>query len=181
MTEEKSKDGGILAGKIGYIVAFFSGDFVLLVAVLALRSTDTVEFCVSCHTMQYPYEEYKTSRHYKNVNGVRVGCPDCHVPHDSLELIKAKIIAAKDIFFEIVRPSKTKEDFEKIRPKLAKRVRDKFMATDSAACRRCHAFENFNVAIKAHARAVEQKTTCIACHYNLVHAEVPWPEMEQEQ
>lgn len=182
MTDKEIKRG-ILKGRTSYIVTFLAGAFFVLVIVLALRGTDTLEFCVSCHTMKHPYEEFKNSGHYKNTFGVRLGCPDCHVPHDSMDLIKAKIIASKDIFFEIVRPAKTKEEFEQIRPKLAKRVREKFLANDSAPCRRCHAYDNFQrpTPIKAHARAVEQKITCIACHYNLVHAEVPWPEMEQEE
>ncbi|MBK9306775.1 MAG: NapC/NirT family cytochrome c [Nitrospira sp.] len=37
------------------------------------------EFCVSCHSQTYPYEELKKSSHYGAL-GADPGCKDCHVP-----------------------------------------------------------------------------------------------------
>ncbi|MGD8350353.1 MAG: NapC/NirT family cytochrome c, partial [Gammaproteobacteria bacterium] len=46
----------------------------------AMEMTSTLTFCTSCHEMDWVYEEYKQSVHYKNASGVRATCPDCHVP-----------------------------------------------------------------------------------------------------
>ena len=37
------------------------------------------EFCVSCHSETYPYEELKKSSHWGAL-GADPGCKDCHVP-----------------------------------------------------------------------------------------------------
>ena len=164
----------------GLLVVFFSGASFVIVPTIGLKATDSTEFCVSCHTMKHLYEETKLSRHYSNSHGVRVGCSDCHVPHETMAYLERKLFATKDLFFEIIRPAKTKEEYEEIRPRLVRKVREDFLKDDSANCRRCHAFENFDVEIKAHQRAIKEGITCIACHYNLAHGEVPWPEMEEE-
>ncbi len=47
---------------------------------------------------------------------------------------------------------------------------------DSKNCRRCHIMESIKPERKRgqrqHADALKDGTTCIACHYNLVHKEV---------
>ncbi len=160
-----------------YIAAFAIVVFLLLLKG-ALSYTNTVEFCTSCHSMKFPYEEYKKSMHFKSPSGVTAGCPDCHVPHQIIPLIKAKVMAAKDVWAEITHPSMTEDEWAKMRPELAKRVREKLLKSDSATCRRCHNFENLvpsrDRGVNAHEKAKEKGKTCIECHYNLVHAEVPW-------
>ncbi|SRR6266704_2160886 len=48
-----------------------------------MEATNTLEFCTSCHEMRdNVYREYKETVHYSNRSGVRVICPDCHVPKD---------------------------------------------------------------------------------------------------
>jgi nitrate/TMAO reductase-like tetraheme cytochrome c subunit len=91
-----------------------------------------------------------------------------------------KMAALHDVYSEIVNPALTKEDYENRRPRLVQKVREAYLANDSAECRNCHAFESFTRTIKAHNRAKNTGITCIKCHYNLVHGEVPWPEMEAE-
>jgi nitrate/TMAO reductase-like tetraheme cytochrome c subunit len=146
---------------------------------LAMKMTDNVEFCLSCHTMQHLWEETKQSSHYRNTNGVKVGCPDCHVPHEVGDYFQVKMMALKDVVVEVVNPATTAEEYEKRRPRLVKKVREDYLKTDSANCRKCHAFENFTRKIKSHTRAAKTGITCIECHYNLVHGETPWPEMEE--
>jgi len=163
----------------GTAAAFFVGTFAVGAPTIGLKATDDPEFCVSCHTMKHLLAETVQSRHYTNAVGVRVGCPDCHVPYDTASYLRVKLLAAKDVFFELVRPAKTPEEYERIRPRLVKTVRADFLRNDSAACKKCHGFDHFDVTIRAHQRAIEDKTTCVACHYNLVHGEMPWPEMEQ--
>ena len=80
--------GGAAIGVIGtaaFLFVFFQG----------VAYTNTMEFCTSCHSMTFPYEEYKKSAHFKNAVGVQAGCPDCHVPHDYPDLLIAKVLAVK--------------------------------------------------------------------------------------
>lgn len=49
---------------------------------VGIKVTSTTEFCVSCHSMQPVYEEYKQSVHFQNASGVRAECHDCHIPPD---------------------------------------------------------------------------------------------------
>ena len=37
---------------------------------VGIKVTSTTEFCVSCHSMQPVYEEYKQSVHFQNASGV---------------------------------------------------------------------------------------------------------------
>jgi cytochrome c-type protein NapC len=52
----------------------------------------------------------------------------------------------------------------------------KMLANDSQNCRNCHVMEAIQPervrGQRQHAEAIETGTTCIACHYNLVHKEV---------
>lgn len=49
---------------------------------VGIKVTSTTEFCVSCHSMQPVYEEYKQSVHFQNASGVRAECHDCHISPD---------------------------------------------------------------------------------------------------
>jgi nitrate/TMAO reductase-like tetraheme cytochrome c subunit len=130
--------------------------------------------------MTHLWEATKSSTHYKNERGVQVGCPDCHVPHQIAEYLGVKLIALNDVYVEMTNPALTKEDYANRRPRLVQKVREGYLANDSAQCRNCHAFESFTRTIKAHNRAKNTGVTCIKCHYNLVHGEVPWPELDAE-
>ena len=165
---------------IGVLSVFACGFIVGVMPPLGMKATDSTDFCISCHTMTHLWEATKRSTHYQNERGVQVGCPDCHVPHRVGDYVMVKMAALHDVYSEIVNPARTKEDYENRRPRLAQKVREGYLANDSAQCRNCHVFENFTRTIKAHNRAKNTGTTCIKCHYNLVHGEVPWPEMEAE-
>lgn len=137
------------------------------------RRTNPVEYCTSCHAMKFPAEEFQQSRHYKSKSGISPSCVDCHTPKgDSLAKFR-RIVG--DSLAQLTGP-KTKEEFEKRRPELAKRVRDYLHKTDSKTCRQCHveqAIKSDNQdAMDAHKRMTIEKKTCIDCHYNLVHAKV---------
>ena len=75
----------------------------------AMESTNTEEFCVSCHTMETNLGEYRETVHYNNHSGVRAICSDCHVPHEWNYKVKAKIIAVKDVYHEILGTISTPE------------------------------------------------------------------------
>ena len=64
--------GALLVGAlimVGAIAVVFGGEHAL----------SRTEFCVSCHSQTYPYEELKKSSHYGAL-GADPGCKDCHVP-----------------------------------------------------------------------------------------------------
>lgn len=141
--------------------------------------TNTIEYCTSCHAMKFPAEEFQKSKHYKSKVGILPNCVDCHIPRgDSIAKFK-RIIG--DSLSQLSAP-KTKEDYEKVKPALAKKVRDELHQNDSAPCRNCHvaqAMKSENEdATSAHKKMVEEKKTCIDCHYNLAHGKV---EVEKSQ
>ena len=142
-----------------------------------LAYTNEMEFCVSCHTMQTPYDEYKKSLHYKNQSGVQATCSDCHVPKPFIPKMVAKIVAAKDVYHEIVGTIDTPEKFEAHRWDMASRVWAKMERSDSRECRSCHEFANMDLseqgrsARSRHASAEERGKTCIDCHKGIVHYE----------
>ena len=65
---------------------------------VGIKVTSTTEFCVSCHSMQPVYEEYKQSVHFQNASGVRAECHDCHIPPDIPGMVKRKLEASNDIY-----------------------------------------------------------------------------------
>lgn len=151
---------------------------------VAVEHTNTVEFCTSCHSQQYPFEELKESVHWSNASGVHAGCPDCHVPHSFFPKMYAKIMAYKDVYHEIMGTIDTREKYEAHRWEMANRVWDKMRATDSRECRSCHAFEHMDLseqdrfARKKHEKAPERGETCIDCHQGIAHEMPEEPEEE---
>jgi cytochrome c-type protein NapC len=144
--------------------------------------TNEMEFCVSCHTMQTPYTEYQESLHYKNQSGVQATCSDCHVPKPFIPKMVTKIIAAKDVYHEILGTIDTPEKYEAHRWDMASRVWAKMRATDSRECRSCHELGDMDLseqgrsARSRHARAEEKGQTCIDCHTGVVHSEPYEPD-----
>ncbi|MBK1721976.1 NapC/NirT family cytochrome c [Thiocystis violacea] len=143
----------------------------------AIRSTNTLEFCTSCHTMQTNFEEYQASLHFKNPSGVKATCADCHVPKPLGPKLLTKLIAAKDVYHEIVGTIDTPEKFEARRWHLANMVWDRMRANDSRECRSCHDFDDMDLseqgrsARSRHAAARDKGQTCIDCHRGVVHHE----------
>ncbi|MBL4613404.1 MAG: NapC/NirT family cytochrome c [Magnetovibrio sp.] len=160
--------GGVLGGVVGtglFLVAFTTG----------VGLTNTTEFCVSCHSMTHPYEEYKKSFHYKNTVGIQAGCPDCHVSQNYSDKMIAKVMAYKDVLGEILGTIDTKEKFEEQRLVMAKRVWAKMEARESRECRNCHDFDTMlfdeqgRRARRKHQEAQKEGGHCIQCHKGVVH------------
>ena len=142
----------------------------------ALHFTNTTEFCTSCHTMQTNLEELKEKKtHWNNKSGVHAGCADCHVPKSFAPKMVAKIMAAKDVFHEIMGTINTPEKYDAHRHDMAMRVWAKMKATDSRECRSCHSFDHMNAeeqdkfASRKHAAATKCGETCIDCHKGVAH------------
>ncbi len=140
-----------------------------------LELTNTEEFCVSCHTMETNLGEYRETIHYNNHSGVRAICSDCHVPHEWNHKIKAKVMAVKDIYHEMVGTIGTPEKYEEHRLHLAATVWKKMKASDSRECRNCHNFDYMDFTIQEaraaseHQRAIDNDMTCIDCHQGIAH------------
>ena len=162
--------------KLGLLVGTLGTAVVIIGTSAFFEATNTLEFCVSCHSMeQTVYQEYKKSLHYKNEYGVRVICSDCHVPRDYPEKLVAKVIAVKDIVHEVLGTIDTKEKFEEHRLAMAERVWAKMEASESRECRECHAFDAMDLeemgrrARRKHPKAMEEGKHCIQCHKGVVH------------
>lgn len=153
----------------------------------AVEHTNTVEFCVSCHSQQYPYEELQESVHWSSASGVHAGCPDCHVPKSFFPKMYAKVMAVKDIYHEYMGTIDTREKFEAHRWEMANRVWERMRATDSRECRSCHSFEHMDLseqdrfARKKHEKAPERDETCIDCHQGVAHELPEEPEEEEDE
>ncbi len=170
-------------GKAGLAALVFLGGLVFAgLFNVGLGFTNTTEFCVSCHSMQWNKAEWEESLHYSNHAGVRVGCADCHVPKEFGPKMVAKIVAARDVWHEILGTINTKEKFEAYRWKMANRIWAKMKANDSRECRVCHSWEAMalddqdRIARKKHARAREEGKTCIDCHKGVTHELPDEPE-----
>ncbi|MBG6166630.1 cytochrome c-type protein NapC [Labrenzia sp. EL_195] len=170
--------------------AVLSAGFVLLAGFLGgimfwggfhwtLELTNTEEFCTSCHTMETNLAEYRTTIHYSNHSGVRAICSDCHVPHEWQHKLKAKIMAVKDVYHEVVGTISTPEKYEAHRGDMAAVVWRKMKQSDSRECRNCHNFKYMDFTIQEtraaaeHQRALDENLTCIDCHQGIAHDLAP--------
>ena len=144
----------------------------------ALESTNSIEFCTSCHDMSYNLEDYKKTIHYSNPAGVRAVCSDCHVPKkDWFIEMRRKFEAYHDVMAEIMGTVDTREKFEAHRMEMAKREWARMKESDSIGCRNCHSFESMDIdaqskgAKNQHAQASmkESGKTCIDCHKGIAH------------
>ena len=144
----------------------------------AVDSTNSLEFCISCHDMRQNFEEYKKTVHYNNRSGVRAVCSDCHVPKkDWLAEMKRKLEAANDVWGEITGVISTKEKYDARRLQMARDEWARMKASDSIGCRNCHNFASMDLdaqdksARAKHARAALPGSgkTCIDCHKGIAH------------
>lgn len=114
----------------------------LLLAQKALHKTSDTAFCLSCHSMSKPFEEYQGTVHFSNQKGIRAECADCHIPKSGMDYLFAKLKASKDIYHEFVSGKIDSDDkFEAHRQEMAETVWKELKATDSATCRSCHSFD----------------------------------------
>jgi len=143
----------------------------------AIRGTNTLAFCTSCHEMHdNNYAEYKDTIHSKNAAGVKAICSDCHVPHDVVGLVMHKVGALQDLFYHFEGTIDTRQKFVDHRLAMATKVWVHMKQTDSAECRTCHdqaAMEKDmqgRTAQKQHVALFNGSgATCIDCHYGIAH------------
>lgn len=177
------------AGKVSIIlvgIIFIAGIVFTGLFNMGLTYTNELEFCTSCHSMKVNLEEYKETVHYKNASGVQAVCSDCHVPKPFIPKMIAKIMAAKDVYHEILGTIDTKEKYEAHRWEMASSVWAKMRASNSRECRSCHEYTNMDLsaqgrsARKRHPRALDDGDQCIDCHAGIAHIEPDEPEEAAE-
>ena len=170
---------GVLSAGFLLVVGFIAGIVFWGGFNWSLELTNTEEFCTSCHTMETNLGEYRETIHYSNHSGVRAICSDCHVPHEWQYKMKAKIMAVKDVYHEVLGTISTPEKYEARRLEMAAAVWRKMKASDSRECRNCHAFEYMDFttqesrAADNHQRAIDEGMTCIDCHQGIAHDLAP--------
>ncbi|MFC2990583.1 NapC/NirT family cytochrome c [Halomonas tibetensis] len=148
----------------------------------ALKSTSSNKFCVSCHEMGTPYEEYAQTVHFQNTSGVRASCTDCHVPAEGWPYLEAKIRASKDLYHHLLGTIDTPEKYEEHRLSMANTVWERMQENDSLTCRSCHTFDAMTLATQKeearmrHMEAQQTGGTCIDCHKGIAHK---LPDMSQ--
>ncbi|TNH21388.1 NapC/NirT family cytochrome c [Testudinibacter sp. TR-2022] len=165
------KKKGILFG----VLLFILGGLALWLTQGVFHKTNSTEFCVSCHSMSFPKEEWEGSVHFANRKGIRAECADCHLPPDSWHYVKAKVMAVKDVWGEITGKIPDQEAYEAHRLEMAQAVWKNMKEQDSSTCRTCHKTdawilgEQSEQAQTMHKLALETNQTCIDCHKGLVH------------
>jgi nitrate/TMAO reductase-like tetraheme cytochrome c subunit len=140
-----------------------------------MEYTNRLEFCVFCHEMSTPYEEYKQSPHFSNASGVAAICSDCHVPKEWTPKLWRKIRATNELWHHVTGTIDTPEKFEAKRRALAESVWATMKANDSHECRNCHSYRAMNFhkqtqrAREKMEDAMRKGETCIECHKGVAH------------
>jgi cytochrome c-type protein NapC len=184
-------------GRVRAAISGYPLLFILLAlvvgAVVAVPTTEAVDryfstdqFCAqTCHVMTATVaEEYHQSAHWNTATGVRPTCAGCHVDRGLTLAMWDHFVGTKELYAFAFRGIRTPEAFEGERAAAADRVRMKMLGNDSKNCRSCHIMAAIQPertrGQRQHAQALEDGTTCIACHYNLVHKDVePSPRFLQ--
>lgn len=158
------------------VLCVIVGVVLVLAAQWTLHKTSSTEFCLSCHTMQAPYEEYTGSVHFQNQKGIRAECADCHIPPSGLDYLLTKLAASKDVYHQFISQKiATPEQYESHRLEMAQTVWAQMKANDSASCRSCHSMDAMLLdaqsadAKKMHEMGIKEQQTCIDCHKGIAH------------
>ncbi len=135
----------------------------------------STKFCVSCHSMSYPKKELEESTHFGAL-GADPECEDCHLPPNFILRVESHIVdGTRGLLGEFNKDLKTKEGFDEHRPEYAHNARVNLRKWDSSPCRTCHknVKPSSEEAEREHKLMETEGATCIDCHQNLVHEEVP--------
>jgi len=135
--------------------------------------------CLACHAPTDPSLEV-SARHPADTDKPAAACAACHIrPGFTGAIYAFGHFTNLTDFYGRFRSAYADRPGEKWIAPLARRAyrtRDGMRAANTAACRSCHIEEDIKPKKKrgqrAHAEALEEKLSCINCHYNLVHREV---------
>jgi cytochrome c-type protein NapC len=175
------KEGSRKGWRFGLSTAFAGlvvGMRVVWGALMSADSSNREEFCISCHEMRKPYEEYQNTVHNRNRPGIRVTCSDCHVPRDLPSMVGHKIGQAyQEWTSHLSRKLGTGAEYEAHRYEMAKAVWVDMKQNDSRECRHCHDESAVNTDLQPervrakHAKGKAEGLTCIDCHFGEAHKE----------
>lgn len=167
-------------GWIGLGLLFVAGIVAWVGFNHVLETTNTEEFCISCHEMRdNVYTEYRNTVHYQNRTGVRATCPDCHVPKEWTHKIIRKIQASNEVWHHLLGSIDTPEKYNAKRAQLASNEWARMKRTDSRECRNCHHFEFMDFSEqnsrsgRHHQAGLTSGMTCIDCHKGVAHTLPP--------
>tara|TARA_R110002049_G_scaffold208811_14_gene379340 strand:- start:3365 stop:3925 length:561 start_codon:yes stop_codon:yes gene_type:complete len=158
---------------IGIIVGIFG----LLAFDTTMHATSTEEFCVSCHEMDIPYAQLKTTPHYSNRTGVTATCSDCHLPKEFVPKMIRKVEAAREVWGTMTGIIDTPEKYAAHLPAMKAREIARMQANDSQECRNCHDMERMKpelqgkMAARFHKPERRKDKSCIDCHAGIAHPE----------
>jgi nitrate/TMAO reductase-like tetraheme cytochrome c subunit len=143
-------------------------------------ATDAV--CTSCHIpWEYSPSERLTATkaHPAHPGGGQAPCAGCHLPQGFWNAANAytHFISLTDLFGHLRNVDEERKGaWTPARAKTALRVRDRMLEHDSSPCRSCHIESEIKPkrvrGVNAHKLALDDKKTCVECHYNLVHRSV---------
>lgn len=144
------------------------------------RFSSTNAFCTSCHSMTMAADEYRKSVHFNPVSGVRAECGDCHVSEGVFAATWDHIKGGLDLWKQVFGADYDDPVVNALHlPEAAFKTRQWFRETGSATCQRCHVLEAIQ-GKRADTAAIHREETqgksCIDCHENLVHRQVPSEE-----
>ena len=155
---------GAVFGVVGAMVVVLASGFMV-------ETTNTDDFCVSCHVMEPFRTSWKASVHGgKNPQGFTAQCVDCHLPHGNFVdyLVTKAITGTSDIIHNLTIDGKS---FDWAANTEANRLKFTF----DSACHRCH--HNLTppgiskgglLAHRAYLRG-EAKKMCAECHMHVGH------------
>ncbi len=162
---------------VGVIIVAVSGTVVAIVDATDYYFTSENFCATSCHVMENTvYKELQKSKHWTTPTGVRPKCADCHVSGRLTFAMWDHFIGTSELLVWATNDFSNPEAFEVLRPAAADRVRMEMLSNNSKNCRRCHVMEAIQPkrlrGQTQHKAALKEGTTCISCHYNLVHKKV---------
>jgi len=156
---------GIILGVIG--VATFN---------VTMDATNTTAFCISCHELeQHAFAELKESPHWKNRAGVKVGCPDCHVPKAFLPKLERKLISMREVWGHWTGKIDTPAKYEAHRLEMAQVEWARLKANGARECLNCHNPEGMSNKDKAFVKDMHlgivkaAQQICTDCHKGVAH------------
>ena len=165
------------------VVCVVVGGAVIGASAATLHVTSTDAFCsTACHELRdNAAAEFKGTPHDVNRTGVRVGCPDCHLPKEFVPMMIRKVEAAREVWGHFTGIIDTKEKYEKERYRMAVREWKRIKANGAQECKNCHNFDSMDparqseVARSIHPQAKASGAVCIDCHFGIAHKEPDGP------
>lgn len=151
----------------------------LVVIVAAVRTEGYLSsnaFCLSCHSMSYPYTELQDSFHWGGGTGINPNCRDCHLPPGFVARVESHVFdGMRGLLGEFKHDLSDLDKFNEHRAEFAHNARMNLKKWDCASCRVCHKnpVPATEEAEREHKRMKTENITCIDCHQNLVHESVP--------